>query len=169
MTDGQIWAVMLELKVFTPQMVLEKLSPPPYLRRWAKEKIRNLIAQQLKNNILHLVVENPPVFSTEDATPEDIENFRRTCPICGKRFFPVQKSQEFCSAQCKREHYKQYHRQRRKKLGMRLDSKRRWTEEEVQMAVKLRKQGKTCREIASILGRTTDGVKDKLKRLEVKA
>lgn len=169
MTDGQIWAVMIKLKVFTPQILLERLGPPPYLKNFIKEKIRNLIAQQLKNHILRLLVENPPVFCTEDATPEDIESFKRTCGICGKRFFPVQKQQRFCSVECKREHYKQYHRQRRKKLGMRLDSRRRWTEEEIKMARELRRQGKTYREIANILGRTTNAVKDKLKRLEVKA
>jgi len=165
MTEGQIWSVMLEMKVFTPYMVLEKLNPPPYLKGWVKEKIRNLIAQQLKNNILRVVVEDPPVFSTEDATPEDIESFKRTCPICQRRFFPAQRSQEFCSPECRREHYRNYHRNRRQKLGMKLDSRRRWTEEEVERAVALRKEGKTYREIANILSRTPEGVKDKLKRL----
>jgi len=169
MTEGQIWAVMLEMKVFTPYMVLERLSPPAYLRGWVKEKIRNLITQQLRNNILRVVVEDPPVFSTEDATPEDIENFKRTCPICGKRFFPAQKSQEFCSPECRQKHYRIYHRERRKKLGMKLDSRKRWTEEEVRRAIELREQGKTYREIAQALGRTKEGVKDKLRRLGVRS
>ena len=48
---------------------------------------------------------------------------------------------------------------------MKVDSKKRWSEEELQKAITLRKQGKTYKEIAQILGRTPEGVKDKLKRL----
>jgi len=170
MTDGQIWAVMLRLKVFSPAMVLKELNPPPYLRGWIKSKIKNLIETQVKNGILRVVNKNPPFFATEDATKEDIERVKRVCPICGNRFFPAANGheQEFCSPKCRQKHYKKYHEERRRKLGMKVGSKKAWTKNEIELLLRFRREGKTYREIADALGRTPEAVKDKLRRLKRK-
>ena len=167
-TDGVIWAKMLELKVFRLEDVVKSLNPPKHLYGWVKERVRSLITNQLKLNILHLVVENPPIYATENASPEDIENYRKWCLVCGRKFFPSQDKQEFCSAQCKKAHYKRYHRKRRQKLGMKVGSKRRWTEEELKLLEPLlyRKAEKgELDNIARRLGRGKWAVSEKLKSL----
>ncbi len=167
-TDGEIWAVMLELKVFRMEDVVKKLNPPKPLYGWVKERARALIIGQLKLNIIRQIVEDPPIFATEDATPEDIENYKRECPICGKRFFPKQETQEFCSAECKREHYKRYHRQRRQEIGMKIDSRRRWTQEELKVLEPLlyrRPKRGELENVAKRLGRSKWAVKEKIKAM----
>jgi len=167
-TDGKIWEKMLELKVFRIEDIIKALNPPKPLYGWVKEKVRSLIASQLRLNILRQVVENPPLFATEDATPEDIEKYKKTCPICNSQFFPKQETQEFCSAECKKNHYKNYHRRRRKAMGMRLDSRRRWTTAELKaLEPLLRRNAKKgeLENIAKQLSRSKWAVEKKLKTL----
>lgn len=167
-TDGEIWAVMLKKKVFRLEDIVKELNPPKELYGWVKERVRSLVQSQLKLNILQMVVENPPIYATDTATIEDIKNYQKTCPICGQRFFPSQEKQEVCSEKCRSLHYKQYHRERRKKNGMKIDSRRRWTEEELKLLEPLlhrkAEKGEIDR-IAKKLGRGRWAVSEKLKEL----
>ncbi len=166
MTDGQIWAVMLRLKVFTQASVIEKLGVKSFLKQYVKEKVRSLITAQVKNGILVVIDESVPVFATQDATKEDIENFKRTCPICKSTFFPRQPIQEFCSPSCRKKHYQLYHEVRRRKDGMRVGYRRRWTAEDIAKLKKYKQQGYTYQEIAERLGRTKTAVIEKYKQIK---
>lgn len=166
MTEGQIWAVMLKKKVFTPFTVLAEFKPNPVIKQYLKEKIRNMIVGQLKLGILKQVNDDPPVYATLDATEEDFKKLQRKCLSCGKTFYPKQPTQEFCSPECRETHYKQYHEKRRKRAGMRVGSRRRWTPEEERELLKLKEYGYTYAEIAEKLGRTQTSVIEKYKELK---
>jgi len=105
MTEGQIWQVMLKLKIFTPWMVLNELKTPSYLRSIYKEKIRSLIIGQLKTKILIEYNQEPPVFGLPN---QDIENIKRTCEVCGNKFIPVKSDNVHCSKKCKQQYKKKY-------------------------------------------------------------
>lgn len=168
MLFADIWEKAYKLKVFQPWEVVDELHKEwegIFSRSVIKHRVSTFIVAQLRAKALVKVNSEPPIY----AFSEFAENWReylrlRRCPICGKEFLPLQSTQEFCSDECLQRHYRLYHRKRRKKLGMKVDSKKRWSEEELQKAIALRKQGKTYKEIAQILGRTPEGVKDKLKR-----
>jgi DNA-binding NarL/FixJ family response regulator len=166
MTDGQIWALMLRRKVFTASQILEDAKPPAPIRGYIKEKIRSLIVSQVKNRILKVIDNDIPVFATSDATEEDIEKAKRTCPICQTKFFPKESVQEFCSAQCRAEHYRRYHEKRRRKIGMAVGSKRRWSKEDIEHLENLLRMGFTYDEIAERLNRTKTAVIEKVKQIK---
>jgi len=158
----------LELKVFQMWELVHELEKDwgfLLTEKQIKDRVRTWIERSLGTGFLIKVADSPPLFAVKRYKKDWQAHLRkRTCPVCGKEFVPAQHTQELCSPGCKREHYKRYHRERRKKLGMKLDSKRRWTPEEVRTAIALRELGKSYKEIALILGRTPEGVKDKLKR-----
>jgi len=164
MTEGQIWQKMLQKKVFTIGTLMADV--PPAIKPYIKEKIKSLITGQLKLGLIRQINTNPPVFAVRDATEEDIEKLLRTCPICKKQFFPSQFTQEFCSPDCRKKHYQRYHERRRAKEGMKVGSRRRWTQEEIQNLLFLKEKGYTYEEIAQRLGRTTFAVVEKYKQLK---
>ena len=159
----------LELKVFQVWELVRELE-----KDWGfllsetqiKDRVRTWVRNNLSTEFLVKVMDSPQVFAVRRYEKEWRNYLRlRRCSVCGKPFLPTQHTQELCSPECKREHYKRYHRRRREKLGMELDSKRRWTPEEEEKALALKEDGKSYREIAQLLGRTPEGVKDKLKRV----
>ncbi len=164
MTEGQIWQKMLQKKVFTIGSLMADI--PPAIKPYIKEKIKSLITGQLKLGLVKQVSINPPVFAVKEATTEDIERFKRTCPICKTKFFPAQSVQEFCSPECRKAHYQRYHERRRAKKGMNVGSRRRWKQEEIQKLIQMKENGYTYEEIAQRLGRTTFAVIEKYKQLK---
>ena len=160
---------MLQKKVFQMWEIVEELRKEhTYLpERLIRDKVRDFVRAQVESRALVQVEKDPPVFAVRRYEKEWQNYLRlRRCPVCGSPFLPAQSTQELCSPECKREHYKDYHRKRREKLGMELDSRRRWTPEEVEKAIALKEEGKSYREIAQLLGRTPEGVKDKIKRFK---
>ncbi len=167
-TDGEIWAVMLRRKVFRLEDIVKDLNPPKELYGWVKGKVRSLITSQLKLNILYLVVENPPIYATEDATSEDIRKYQKTCIVCGKQFFPKQHDNIVCSQECRREYYKVYHKNRRAEQGARVGTKKRWTEEELKLIEPLLYRRSKRREIEMIareIKRSKWAVREQIKNL----
>lgn len=163
MTDGQIWAVMLRKRIFTPAELLDSLNVSNYMKPYIKERVRSIIASQLKVNALKMIDKEIPVLAVPDITEEEIENYKVICMQCGTKFFRKNSKNQFCSEECKKEHYKEYHKRRREKENMRVDSKRRWTEEELQIALSMREKGYTYREIAEKIGRSRQSVVEKFK------
>ncbi|MEM3426718.1 hypothetical protein [Hydrogenobacter thermophilus] len=167
-TDGRIWATMLELKVFRLEDVVKALNPPSHLRSWVKERVRSAIAQQLKFNLLRVVVEDPPVYSTIHATEEDIKKFYKQCCVCSKEFIPKQDKQVVCSRECKQLYYRGWHKEHRKELGMAVDTRRRWTKEELKLLEPLltrQAEKGEYEKIAKRLGRGVEAVRFKVKKL----
>jgi predicted nucleic acid-binding Zn ribbon protein len=165
MTEGQIWQVMLKLKIFTPWMVLKEINPSPYLKQYVKEKIRSLIAGQVKNGILEIYSDNPPVFGLPN---QDIESIKRTCGICGNRFIPRQDSDQYCSQECEREYRKKYLEERRRQKGM--TTKRRYSKEEEKLILDvISKHGLTTailQELSKKLERHPESIKSKYKHMK---
>jgi predicted nucleic acid-binding Zn ribbon protein len=164
MTEGQIWQVMLKLKIFTPWMVLNELKAPSYLKNIYKEKIRSLIAGQLKNGILVEYSQEPPVFGLPN---QDIESIKRTCGICGNRFIPRQDSDQYCSEECEKEYRRKYLEQRRRQKGMAV--KRRYSKEEEELILATLKHGlatEKLQELSKKLGRHPESIKSKYKHMK---
>jgi len=169
MTHGEIYEKAYKLKTFQLWELVEELTKEwGFLgKKFVKDRVKSWLAIQLRHGTLLKVSDEPPVFTLPEFARSWKEYLRyRTCPVCGRKFLPSQHTQELCSPSCRQSHYKNYHRERRKKLHMRLDSKRRWTEEEVKILLELREKGKSWEEIARVLGRGKEGVKDKFKRLK---
>jgi len=164
MTEGQIWQKMLQKKVFTIGTLMADI--PPAIKPYIKEKIKSLIAGQMKLGLVKQVSITPPVFAIKEATDEDIDRFKRVCPICNTKFFPAQAVQEFCSPECRQKHYLRYHRRRRQNAGMKVGTRRRWSSEEEQQLIQLKELGYTYEEVAQKLGRTTLAVIEKYKQLK---
>lgn len=167
-TDGKIWATMLELKAFKLEDVVKALNPPSHLRSWVKKRVRSIIAQQLKLNLLRIVVENPPVYSTLYATKEDIKKLYKRCAVCGTEFIPLQNKQISCSKKCKQFYHKRQYSERREKRGMAVGTKKRWTKEELKLLEPLltrqAERGEYER-LAKRLGRGVEAVRFRVKKL----
>ena len=167
MTDGKIWEVMLRLRVFTPWMVLKELNPPSFLRQYAKEKIRSLIASQVKAGILRVLNEDPPVFGFPG---ESVEKVMRKCNVCGKAFIPVQDSDQHCSSECEKEYRKRFLKKMRREKGM--EERRRYEpwEEELIWETLSQYGCKTAilQELAKRLNRNPQAIKSKFKKLRRK-
>jgi predicted nucleic acid-binding Zn ribbon protein len=168
MTDGRIWEIMLRLRVFTPWMILKELNPPSFLRQYAKEKIRSLIASQVRAGILQVLNEDPPVFGFPG---ESVEKVMRKCGVCGKKFIPTQDSDQHCSDECEREYRKRFLEKMRREKGM--EERRRyepWEEELIWET--LSKHGcksAILQELARKLGRKPEAIKSKFKEMKRKA
>jgi Myb-like DNA-binding domain. len=164
MTEGQIWQVMLRLKIFTPWMVLNELKAPSYLRNIYKEKIRSIIVGQLKNRILIEYNQEPPVFGLPN---QDIESIKRTCGICGNRFIPVGAEDTYCSEQCEKEYRKQYLHKRRRQKGMTV--RKRYTKEEEKIIYDILSvygcKSAVLQELSKRLGRHPEAIKSKYKQM----
>jgi predicted nucleic acid-binding Zn ribbon protein len=156
---------MLELKIFTPWMVLKEINPPSYLKQYVKEKIRSLIAGQVKSGILEIYSDNPPVFGLPN---QNIESIKRTCGICGNRFIPRQDSDQYCSEECEKQYRKRYLEQRRRQKGMSV--KRRYSKEEEKLILDtISKHGLTTeklQELSKKLGRPAESIKSKYKHMK---
>jgi len=167
MTEGQIWQVMLRLKIFTPWMVLNELKAPSYLKSIYKEKIRSIIAGQLKNGILVEYNQEPPVFGLPN---QDIETIKRTCGVCGKRFIPVKSNDTYCSEECEKEYRKQYLHKRHRQQGMAIH--RRYTKEEEKLIYDILSvygcKSAVLQELSKRLGRHPEAIKSKYKQMTKK-
>ncbi len=165
MTDGKIWQIILKLRVFMPWMVLKELNPPDYLKQHAKEKIRSLIASQVKAGILQVLNDNPPVFGFPG---ESVEKVIRKCGICGKKFIPTQDSDMHCSDECEKEYRKRFLEKMRRSKGM--EERRRYEEWEEELIWEtLSKHGcKTAilQELARKLNRHPQAIKSKYKKMK---
>jgi predicted nucleic acid-binding Zn ribbon protein len=165
MTEGQIWQVMLKLKIFTPWMVLKEINPPSYLKQYIKEKIRSLITSQVKNGILEIYSNNPPVFGLPN---QDLETIKRTCGVCGNRFIPRQDSDQYCSEECEKQYRKKYLEERRRQKGMAV--KRRYSKEEEKLILDtISKHGLATailQELSKKLGRHPESIKSKYKHMK---
>jgi|GEM_PF-6483154 len=165
MTEGQIWQVMLKLKIFTPWMVLKEINPPSYLKQYIKEKIRSLITGQLKNGILEIYSDNPPVFGLPN---QDVENIKRTCGVCGNRFIPRQDSDQYCSEECEKQYRRKYLEEKRRQKGMTI--KRRYSKEEERLIfTTLSAHGcksEILQELSERLGRNPESIKSKYKHMK---
>jgi predicted nucleic acid-binding Zn ribbon protein len=164
MTDGKIWQVMLKLRVFTPWMVLKELNPPSFLRQYVKERIRSLIASQVKVGILRVLNEDPPVFGFPG---ESVEKVMRKCGICGKTFIPNQDSDQYCSDECEREYRKRFLERMRREKGMKERRRYEPWEEELIWETLSKHGCKTVilQELARKLGRKPEAIKSKYKKL----
>jgi len=167
MTDGKIWEIMLRLRVFTPWMVLKELSPPSFLRQYAKEKIRSLIASQLRAGILQVLNEDPPVFGFPG---ESVEKIKRECGICRKRFIPTQDSDQYCSDECEREYRKRFLEKMRREKGM--EERRRYKEWEEELIWRTLSQhgcrSEILQELGKRLNRHPQAIKSKFKKMKRK-
>ncbi len=167
MTDGKIWEIMLRLRVFTPWMVLKELNPPDYLKQYAKEKIRSLIASQVKAGILQVLNDSPPVFGFPG---ESVEKIKRECKICGKKFIPTQDSDQYCSNECEREYRKRFLERMRREKGM--EERRRYEKwEEELIWTTLSQHGckaEILQDLARRLGRKPEAIKSKFKKMKMK-
>ncbi len=165
MTDGKIWEAMLKLRVFTPWMVLRELNPPSFLRQYVKERIRSLIASQVKAGILQVLNEDPPVFGFPG---ESVEKVMRKCGICGKKFIPTQDSDQHCSDECEREYRKRFLEKLRRDKGM--EERRRYEEWEEELIWSTLSQhgckSAILQELARKLGRKPEAIKSKYKKLK---
>lgn len=168
MTVGEIYAAAYRLKVFQIWQVQKELEKDwGFLgKSYIKERVRSWTATQLRHKALVKVNDDPAIYTF----PEFAQNWqefveKRTCDICGKEFIPTQDKKQFCSEECKKQHYRKYHEERRKKEGMKTNSKRRWTENEVQKLLQYKMKGLTYGEIAQRLGRTKSAVEEKYKAL----
>jgi predicted nucleic acid-binding Zn ribbon protein len=164
MTDGKIWEAMLKLRVFTPWMVLKELNPPPYLKKYTKERIRSLITTQVRAGILQVLNEDPPVFGFPG---ESVERAMRRCNVCGKAFIPVQDSDQYCSDECEREYRKRFLEKMRREKGM--EERRRYEEwEEKLIWETLSRNGcksAILQELAKKLNRHPQAIKSKFKKM----
>jgi len=146
-------------------MVLRELNPPEYLKQYAKEKIRSLIASQVKAGILQVLNEDPPVFGFPG---ESVEKVMRKCQVCGEPFIPVQDSDQHCSNECEREYRKRFLERMRREKGM--EERRRyepWEEELIRET--LSKHGcksAILQELARKLGRKPEAIKSKFKKMK---
>jgi len=167
MTDGKIWEIMLRLRVFMPWQILKELNPPKYLKQYAKEKIRSLIASQVKAGILQVLSESPPVFGFPG---EPVEKVMRKCQVCGKAFIPVQDSDQHCSNECEKEYRKRFLKKMRREKGM--EERRRYEKWEEELIWEtLSKHGcKTAilQELSKKLNRNAQAIKSKFKKLRKK-
>ena len=168
MTYGEIFEAAYKLKAFQPWQLQKELEKGwGFLgKSYIKERVKSWLAVQLRHEALVKVNDEPPVF----AFPEFVKNWqefveKRVCDICGKQFLPLQDKQQFCSEECKQRHYKQYHTERRKKEGMKVGTRRRWTKKEEKMLLQLKAKGYTYKEIAQRLNRTKTAVEEKYKAL----
>jgi predicted nucleic acid-binding Zn ribbon protein len=168
MTDGKIWEIMLRLRVFMPWQILKELHPPEYLKQYMKEKIRSLIASQLRAGILQVLNEDPPVFGFPG---EPVEKVMRKCGICGKKFIPTQHSDQYCSDECEKEYRKRFLERMRREKGM--EERRRYEEWEEELIWEtLSKHGcKTAilQELARRLNRHPEAIKSKFKKMKTKS
>jgi len=164
MTDGKIWEIMLRLRVFMPWQILKELNPPSFLRQYVKERIRSLIASQVKAGILQILNEDTPVFGFPG---ESVEKAMRKCGICGKKFIPTQDSDQYCSDECEREYRKRFLERMRREKGM--EERRRYEEWEEELIWEtLSKHGcKTAilQELAKRLNRHPEAIKSKFKKM----
>jgi len=167
MTDGKIWEIMLRLRVFTPWQVLKELNPPKYLKQYAKEKIRSLIASQVKAGILQVLNNTPPVFGFPG---ESVEKVMRECIICRKKFIPTQDKDQCCSDECEKEYRKRFLERRRREKGM--EERRRYEKWEEELIWEtLSKHGcksAILQELAKRLNRSPQAIKSKFKKMRKK-
>jgi hypothetical protein len=156
MTEGQIWQVMLRLKIFTPWMVLKEANPPQYLKQHLKGKIKSLITSQVKHGILKKYSDNPAVFGLPG---QDIETIKRSCVVCRKKFIPKRDNSQYCSKECEKQHRDEY-------------LKGRYTEEEEEeLILTTLKNGITTeklQELSEKLGRPAENIRAKYKNIKKK-
>jgi len=168
MTVGEIYTAAYKLKVFQIWQVQKQLEKDwGFLgKSYIKERVRSWIATQLRHKTLVKVNDDPTIYAFPEFA-NSWQNFieKRTCEICGKEFIPIQAKQMFCSEECKKIHYRDYHEERRKKEGMKTNTKRRWTKGEIQKLIQLKNKGYTYKEIAQRLDRTKTAVEEKYKAL----
>ena len=180
MRASDIAIAMDKLKVFQINELVDYLMEEwGFLgRSTVKTKVESTVYSWLKYKTLVRVNKEPPIFALPDYADRWRELYGREkkCPVCGKTFFAKRGSQDrYCSRKC----YEKAKAKRR-----RADTRRRvrkylqsadqaavnkgkpWTKEEVRKLVELRKEGKTLREIALILGRTVYAVRWKAKTLK---
>jgi len=167
MTDGKIWEIMLRIRVFMPWMVLKELNPPKYLKQYAKEKIRSLIASQVKAGILQVLNDDPPVFGFPG---ESVEKIQRKCEICGKKFIPTQGSDQYCSDECERKYRKRFLERMRREKGM--EERRRYEAWEEELIWETLSQN-GCKsvilqELARKLSRHPEAIRSKFKKMRKK-
>ncbi|MFZ8864083.1 MAG: hypothetical protein ACO2PP_26755 [Thermocrinis sp.] len=167
MTDGKIWQVMLKLRAFMPWQILKELNPPPYLKQYAKEKIRSLIASQVRAGILQVLNEDPPVFGFPG---ESVEKVMRRCLICGKPFIPVQDSDQYCSDECEREYRKRLLERMRREKGMKERRRyEKWEEELIwETLSKYGCKTEILQNLAKRLNRHPETIKSKFKKMKRK-
>jgi predicted nucleic acid-binding Zn ribbon protein len=164
MTDGKIWEIMLRLRVFMPWQILKELNPPKYLKQYAKEKIRSLIASQVRAGILQVLNDNPPVFGFPG---ESVEKVMRKCGICGKKFIPNQDSDQYCSDECKKEYRKRFLERMRREKGMKERRRYEPWEEKLIWETLSRNGCKAAvlQELAKRLNRHPQAIKSKFKKM----
>jgi hypothetical protein len=148
-------------------MVLKELNPPSFLRQYAKEKIRSLIKTQVKEGILAILNNTPPVFGFPG---ESVEKVMRKCRICGRKFIPTQDSDQHCSNECEKEYRRKFLEKMRREKGMKERRRYEPWEEEFIWEV-LSKNG--CRaeilqELAKRLNRHPQAIKSKYKKMKKK-
>jgi predicted nucleic acid-binding Zn ribbon protein len=166
-TDGRIWQAMLKLRVFLPWQVLKELNPPKYLKQYVKEKIRNLIASQVKAGILQVLNEDPPVFGFPG---EPLERVMRRCHVCGKPFIPVQENDHHCSTECEREYRRKFLEKKRREKGMKERRRYEPWEEELIWETLSKHGCKTAilQQLSLRLGRKPEAIKSKYKKMKRK-
>jgi hypothetical protein len=154
MTEGQLWQIMLKLKIFTPAMILKEANPPQYLKQHLKGKIKSLIMSQLKHGILVKYNDNPAVFGLPG---QDINVIKRSCVVCRKKFIPKRDNNQYCSKECESKHAEDY-------------LKGRYTEEEEELILNtISKHGMTpaiLQELSEKLERPVSSIKAKIKYMK---
>ena len=158
MTDGRIWVIMLRLRVFMPWQVLRELNPPPYLKQYAKAKIRSLIASQVRAGILQVLNEDPPVFGFPG---EVIEKVKRECKICGEKFIPIRDNHKHCP-ECIRKRKNKEHKDKRRKYE-------KWEEELIwDILSRHGCKSEILHELSLRLGRKPEAIKSKFMKMKKK-
>jgi len=181
MRASEIYLIIEKFKVFQITDIVKELEKEwGFLgKSFIKSRTESVVYSWLKWGRLVKVNENPPIFALKEAAGEWKKHYRqKRCPVCGKKFYKRRGEQDrYCSAKCreraKAERRKEETRKRVKKYLHSADKTavnrgKPWSRKEISLMLKLKNEGKTCREIAEKLGRTVYSVRWKLQTVEVK-
>jgi predicted nucleic acid-binding Zn ribbon protein len=180
MRTSEIFVLIEELKVFQLNEIVDRL-----LEEWdflgrthVKTKVQSAVYSWLRYGIIVKVNKEPPVFALKDYAGnwKDYYSGIKTCPVCGTTFLSRRGKQDrYCSKKCyekaKTKRRKEKTRERVKNYLHSADTTainkgKMWTQREIEILRKLKEEGKSCREIATELGRTVYSVRWKLQKLK---
>ena len=180
MRKSDIWIVIEDSKVFQLSEIVEVL-----LKEWeflgknyVRNKVQSAVYSWITCGLIVKVNDAPPVFALKKYAGNWKEHYSgiKTCPVCGTPFISKRGEQDrYCSKKCyekaKTRRSKEKTRERVKNYLHSADSTavnkyKEWTEKDIEILRKLKEKGKSCREIATELGRTVYSVRWKLQRLK---
>ncbi len=180
MRTSEIFVLIEELKVFQLNEIVDRLLEEwDFLgRSYVKTKVQSAVYSWLRYGVIVKVNKEPPVFALKDYAEnwKDYCSGIKICPVCGTEFLSRRGKQDrYCSRKC----YEKAKTRRRKKETRKrvknylhsadftaVNKGKTWTQSDIETLMKLKEEGKNCREIAIELGRTVYSVRWKLQELK---